>query len=64
MPTSNQVPLPECVVRFDGGIGAAMTVKMIAHNENKMMDSLYMLMRGGMEFYSHLPLKCNLQGLI
>lgn len=40
MPTSNQVPLPECEVRFDGGIGAAMTVKMIAHNENKMMDSL------------------------
>lgn len=50
MPTSNQVPLPECEVRFasdDGGIGAAMTVKMIAHNENKMMDSLYMMMRGG-----------------
>lgn len=56
--------MPECVVRFDGGIGAAMTVKMIAHNENKMMDSLYMLMRGGMEFYSHLPWKSNLQGLI
>jgi hypothetical protein len=53
-------------VRFasddEGGIGAARTVMMMAHNEIKI--SLNMMDEGGREFYSHLLLKYNLHGLL